>query len=570
MKTTASDRCRRGRRRLKAGTLELEYRLRLPAYNREPRWYLARALPVRDDSGKIVRWYGTTTDIHDRKLAEAALAESRERLRAALDASDTGTFRWDMVSDELDWDNNLDRLFGLTPGVSARSLQEFIRLVHPDDRQRVIDACQRSADEGADFEEEFRVVLPDGTVRWLFDKGRVYIGETGSRYMAGACLDITKRHQKEDALRAADRQKDEFLGMLSHEIRNPLAPMLYSVSVLERHLSDPVTRRPLEVIGRQVRRMIRIVDDLLDVSRVTQGKISLKRDRLLIGEVVAQAVEASRPLMEAHKHTVQLRNPDASLAVLGDIVRLGQVFENLLVNAAKYTPAGGVITVTVGRQNDDAVITVTDTGIGIDPAMLSKVFDMFAQVDTSLDRSEGGLGIGLTLVDRLTRLHGGTVEAHSDGLGFGSSFTVTLPLVVSDERTEKPDNGRTPAVVPRTVLVVDDNVDAAETLATLLTMNGHRVHVLHDSQRAVTAARELMPDVMLLDIGLPGLDGLQVVRQIRSTPGLESLTVITATGYGREEDRARCFAAGFNDHLTKPLDIVDLERVLASTLMPDV
>ena len=281
--------------------------------------------------------------------------------------------------------------------------------------------------------------------------------------------------------------------------------------------------------------------------------------------LAAKMLPRPHEYMEAHKHTVQLRNADASLAVLGDIVRLGQVFENLLVNAAKYTPAGGVITVTVGRQNDDAVITVTDTGIGIEQAMLSKVFDIFAQVNTSLDRSEGGLGIGLTLVDRLTPLHGGTVDAHSDALGSGSSFTVKLPLVVSDERTEKPDNGRTPGVVPRTVLVVDDNVDAAETLATLLTMNGHRVHVLHDSQRAVTAARELMPDVMLLDIGLPGLDGLQVMRQIRSTPGLESLTVVAATGYGRKEDRARCFAAGFNDHLTKPLDIPDLERVLAST-----
>ena len=550
--------------------LELEYRLRLPAYNREPRWYLARAVPVRDDKANIIRWYGTTTDIHDRKMAEAALAESRERLRAALDASDTGTFRWDIVTNEVDWDENLNRLFGMALGADTRSLPDFMPLIHADDRQRFIDACKRCADEGADFEEEFRVVWPDGTTRWLYDKGRVYTSADGSRYMTGACVDITERHQKEDALRAADRQKDEFIGMLSHEIRNPLAPMLYSVSVLERHLADPVTRRPLEVIGRQVRRMIRIVDDLLDVSRVTQGKISLQRDRLRIAEVVVQAVEASRPLMEAHKHTLRLRNADPSLVVLGDMVRLGQVLENLLVNAAKYTPAGGTVTVTVVQDGDHASITVSDTGVGIAPAMLSKVFELFTQADTSLDRSEGGLGIGLTLVDRLTRLHGGTVEAHSHGLGCGSSFIVKLPLVAPDERTPKSDTGRTSLAPPRTVLVVDDNVDSAETLATLLTMNGHRVHVLHDSRMAVTAARDLMPDVMLLDIGLPGLDGFEVMRQIRNTPGLESLTVVAATGYGREEDRARCFAAGFNDHLTKPLDIADLERVLASVVTPDV
>ena len=204
---------------------QAEYRLTLPG-EPEPRWYLGRALPVRDDAGRIVRWYATSTDIHDQKRAEAQLADSRERLRAALDASVTGTFRWDIDTNELDWDDNLDRLFGLAPGSTARSLPEFIRLVHSDDRQRVIDACAHCAATGADFDEEFRVAWPDGTVRWLSDKGRVYTGEAGSRYMTGACVDVTDRRNKEDALRAADRQKDEFLGMLAHEIRNPLAPMM--------------------------------------------------------------------------------------------------------------------------------------------------------------------------------------------------------------------------------------------------------------------------------------------------------------------------------------------------------
>ena len=325
--------------------------------------------------------------------------------------------------------------------------------------------------------------------------------------------------------------------MLSHEIRNPLAPMLYSVSVLERQLTDAATRRPLAVIGRQVRRMVRLVDDLLDVSRVTQGKISLQRDRVQIAELVTHAVDASRPLMDGRSHTLHLRNADSSLVVSGDVVRLGQVLENLLANAAKYTPVGGTVSVTVDREDGHAVIAVTDTGVGIDAAMLPRVFDLFAQADTSLDRAEGGLGIGLTLVDRLTRLHGGSVAATSKGLGLGSSFVVRLPLVESEGTAPRGGDAASIAASPRTILIVDDNIDSSESLATLLEMNGHRVHQVHDGHAAVAAARELRPDVMLLDIGLPGLDGFQVIRQIRHTAGLDSLTVVAATGYGREEDR---------------------------------
>ena len=543
----------------------------------EPIWMTYSVVRMEDVAGQPTGYATISTNLTERKrtedlerqmardkdLALARLREVTERLRAALDASVTGTFQWNIETGALDWDDNLDRLFGLAPGSTARSLQEFIQLVHPDDRQRVIDACQRCADTGADFVEEFRVIWPDGSVRWLYDKGRVYTSDAGRRYMSGACVDVTERRQKEDALRAADRQKDEFLGMLAHEIRNPLAPMMYSVAVLERQIGDASARRPLEVIGRQVRRMVRIVDDLLDVSRVTQGKISLQRERVNMADLVTQAVESVRPAMVARNHALQVDTPGRSLIVSGDAVRLVQVLENLLVNAAKYTPEGGTVTVSLRREDNDAVIQVADTGVGIERDMLPRVFDLFAQADTSLDRAEGGLGIGLTLVDRLTRLHGGRVDVSSEGPGAGSTFTVRLPLLASDEPA-RADRPRGPAAQPKRILIVDDNTDSAESLGTLLQMNGHRVRLLHDGRAAVDGARSFAPDVILLDIGLPGLDGFQVVRQLKGAPDLASITVVATTGYGRAEDRARCLEAGFDHHLTKPIDLADIDGILAN------
>jgi PAS domain S-box-containing protein len=547
-----------------AGALfEHEYRLRFPA-STEDRWYLGRSVPVKDAGGKVVRWYGTSTDIHELKMAEAELAESRERLRAALDASSTGTSRWDIDAGDVEWDDNLYRLFGLLPGPGSRPLDYFMALVHEDDRQRVIDGCRRCAEEGADFEAEFRVVWPDGAVHWLYEKGRVYTAANGRRYMIAACVDITERRNKEDALRAADRQKDEFLGMLSHEIRNPLAPMMYSVNLLERQITDPALRRPLDVIGRQLRRMVHIVDDLLDASRVTHGKISLKRASVSLTEIVSQAVEASRSRMEAHGHALIHEAAQEPLLMSGDAARLGQVLENLLANAAKYTPNGGTVTVRVEREGGEAVITVADTGVGIDAAMLPRVFDLFAQADTSLDRSEGGLGIGLTLADRLTRLHGGRLSAHSDGLGAGSTFIVRLPLLGDRSRASADEPVPDRANVARRVLIVDGNVDAAVALGLLLEMNGHAVRRVHHGPAAVDAAREFRPDAVLLDISLPGMNGFEVLKRLRELADGRPLAIIATTGYGRDEDRRRCLAAGFDEHLTKPIAIGDVERLLSA------
>ncbi len=541
---------------------EQEYRLCLPSFD-EPRWFLARALPVRDDAGRVARWYATSTDIHDHKRAEAALLDSRDRLRAALDASTTGTFRWDIESNALDWDENLDRLFGLAPGATARSLPEFVRMVHPDDRQRVVDACQRCASDNVDFVEEFRVVWPDGTIRWLFDQGRVFRTKSGSRYMSGACVDITDRRTKEDALRAADRQKDEFLGMLAHEIRNPLAPILYSASALEQRIADPSLRKLLDVINRQGLRMVRIVDDLLDVSRVTQGKIVLQRERISVAALLAQCLEATRPRFEARRHTVRLHGVEPALTLVGDAVRLSQVLENLLINAAKYTPEGGQIDVSAEPEGSQVAIAVKDNGVGIAPHMLERVFELFAQADTSLDRAEGGLGIGLTLAERLTRMHGGTLAAESVGVGHGSTFTVRLPRVTVPLEAEESSRPSSEPGRPLRVLIVDDNVDSAEMLQMLMQMSGHTARVAHDGVSAVPVALDTRPDVILMDIGLPGKDGYQLVKELRALPETSAARIVATTGYGREEDRTRCLAAGFDAHLTKPINPSALADLLA-------
>ena len=537
-----------------------------------PVWMHYSVVPMRGPDDEVIGFATISRDLTARRRVDELIRgamlraeESAERLRAALEASGTGTFRWDIRTNALDWDANLDRLFGLPPGATPRSLSEFIELVHPDDRARVRAACERCVAAGGNFEEEFRVVWPDGTEHWLADYGRPYRGEDGEPlYMTGACIDITERRQKEDALVAADRHKDEFLGMLAHELRNPLAPIRYSITALER-TAGPEAARPLEMMSRQVRRMTRIVDDLLDVSRVTQGKISLQRTPVDLVAIVSHVVEAMRPMMDARKQRLAATLPPHPVRVSGDAVRLAQVLENLLNNAAKYTEPRGVVEVALEARGAVARIVVRDNGIGIAPDVLPRVFDLFVQADTAVDRAEGGLGIGLTLVNRLTRMHGGTVTAHSDGPGLGSEFVVQLPLLEA-AATDFAEAARVEQQIrSRRYLVVDDNEDAAEALGLLLEMSGHMVRIVHSGHLALAAAREFHPDVVLLDVGLPGMDGYEVVRQFRASPDLAQLMIIATTGYGRAEDRARCLAAGFVYHVVKPLDIDEIERLVGGS-----
>jgi PAS domain S-box-containing protein len=363
-----------------------------------------------------------------------------------------------------------------------------------------------------------------------------------------------------EALREADARKDEFLATLAHELRNPLAPIRNALQILKLSSGDLATSaRMVGMMERQLQQLVRLVDDLLDVSRVTRGRIELRKQPVEIAAVVRSAVELSQPLIESGQHQLSLELPKESIRLEADPTRLAQVFANLLNNAAKYTEAGGRIRIAVRREGAEVVVSVSDDGIGIPPEMLGRVFEMFQQVDASGKRSRGGLGIGLTLARTLVRMHGGSVEAHSAGVGKGSDFVVRLPALPVSEHgaAARPRSGDV-STARRRILVVDDNVDAAESLAGFLELVGHDVLVAYEGDTALREAREKRPDVVLLDIGLPGTDGYEVARALRREPGLAGALLIAVTGYGREEDRRRSREAGFDHHLVKPLDPASL------------
>jgi len=373
-----------------------------------------------------------------------------------------------------------------------------------------------------------------------------------------------------DVLRAADRQKDEFLATLAHELRSPLAPIRTAVQIMRiRSPSDPELSNARDIIERQTRQLVHLVDDLLEVSQIGRGRIHLQLQRVDLASAIATAVEASRSLIDAAGHTLVVKLPEEPLPVDGDPTRLSQIFANLLNNAAKYTPAQGRIELNAQVAGAEVAVRVTDTGIGIPHAMLGRIFDMFAQVDASHERTQGGLGIGLTLAQQLVQLHGGRIEAHSEGEQCGSTFTVHLPR--SREQEETGAGAVDPVArscVPRRVLVADDNSDAAESLSVLLQLAGHEVRTASDGLKAVQVAEQFQPEVVLLDIGMPEMNGYEAAARIRALPQGQSILLLALTGWGQDSDRQRAEAAGFDYHLTKPADPELLERLLAGSRAP--
>jgi signal transduction histidine kinase len=377
---------------------------------------------------------------------------------------------------------------------------------------------------------------------------------------------VAERERVAEALREADRRKDEFLAMLAHELRNPLAPVRNATQVLRLKCGDdPVVNHVGQMLERQVAHMVRLVDDLLDVSRVSRGKIELKRESVELGAVITRAVESVRPQLDERQHRLDVSLPGEPLRLLADPARLEQVLTNLLTNAAKYMEPGGRIGLTVHREKADAVLRVSDTGIGIRAALLPRVFDIFQQGDRLPGRVSEGLGLGLTLVKRLTEMHGGTVAVRSEGPGRGSEFTVRLPLAAGEATPEgAPAGGSVGSGRPLRVLLVDDNVDGAESLAVLLRMDRHEVRVTHDGPSALEAAAAFVPQAVFLDVGLPdGMDGYEVARRLRSLPGMGRTLLVALTGYGREEDRRRSREAGIHEHVVKPADPAALRELLA-------
>jgi signal transduction histidine kinase/ActR/RegA family two-component response regulator len=376
---------------------------------------------------------------------------------------------------------------------------------------------------------------------------------------------LAEQARQAAALREADRRKDEFLAMLAHELRNPLAPIRNGLQVLRLADGDrSVVNRIRDMMDRQVQHLSRLVDDLLDVSRITRGKAELRTEAVDLNDVLARAVEAVRPLLDARRHRLTVSQPGRPVWVSADPTRLIQVVGNLLNNAAKYSEESAQIALALEEDGGRAVVRVRDTGVGIPPDMLPKVFDLFTQVDRTVDRSQGGLGIGLTLVRTLVEMHGGTVEASSDGIGTGSEFVVRLPALPAGAvgRAGSGAEAGAPPAAYR-VLVVDDNPDARDSLAELLRLTGHEVRTAPTGPKAIEVARAWRPDVALLDLGLPGMDGYEVARVLRAEPFGGSLLLVALTGYGQDEDRRRTQEVGFDHHLTKPADPHGLARLLA-------
>jgi signal transduction histidine kinase len=377
---------------------------------------------------------------------------------------------------------------------------------------------------------------------------------------------VTKQKELADQLREADRRKDEFLALLAHELRNPLAPVRNAARIMRMKGSDdPQMQWCYEVVERQSEQLKRLVDDLLDVSRITMGKIHLRVETVDLQAVIAGAVETSTPLILSRRQQLEIDLPEASIVLRGDLSRLTQVVANLLNNAAKYQSEGGRIEVRAWREGDHAIVSVKDYGIGLPPDMLSEVFELFAQGERSPDRDQGGLGIGLSLVKKLVELHGGSVAAKSDGAGYGSEFLIRLPCLPEERPVVSATNGPAPYPLagerPLDILVVDDNVDAVESLAILLDSAGHRVRKANDGVSALRISSERRPDVVLLDIGLPGMDGYEVCRRLRSESG-PSLTIVAMTGYGQDRDRLQALEAGFDAHTVKPVDLSQLLTLL--------
>jgi PAS domain S-box-containing protein len=664
-------------------------------------WTFSRAIPILDESGNIIEWFGTASDATRRKQAEGALQDIRSRMETALSAGAIGTWSWDIQADRFYGDASLARMFAVDPtNVAGGTLARIIEAIHPDDRERVEALVRQAIESGNPYEADYRIAQTDGSWKWVTARGQVESDATGraGRFpgvvidvtewkraeedlarvtgeservkrlyetilsntpdlayvfdldhkftyanevllrlwgrnreeaigktclelgyepwhaalhdreieevkatrkpirgevpfngtfgrriyeyilvpvlgaageveaIAGTTRDVTERKEAEEALREADRKKDDFLALLAHELRNPLAPIRNGLQVLRLAEGDAATVAEAQaMMERQLGHMVRLIDDLLDVSRITRNKMELRRGRVSLADVVRSAVEATNPAIREFGHELTVMLPSEPVMLDADLTRLAQVLSNLLTNSAKYTPRGGKIWLSAERSVGEAVVSVRDTGIGIPPHALPTIFDMFSQVDRSVERSTGGLGIGLALVKGLVEMHGGSVAAKSIE-GRGSTFTVRLPI------SEPPPAPLQPAADTdtvfrsrRRVLVVDDNRDGAQSMAMMLRLLGNEVTTAHDGLEAVAAAGAFRPDMILMDIGLPRLNGLEAARQIREQPWGRGIRIVALTGWGQESDRELSRKAGCDAHLVKPVELSDLKKLLGDS-----
>jgi PAS domain S-box-containing protein len=528
--------------------------------------------PVRDNDGRIVGVVLVFRDVADRRHVEDTLRASEARFRVMAETV-PGILYTTSSDGSIDF---INRWFFSYTGLNPdQTLESFIDLVvFPDDRQRAQTVLNTMQHTGTPQELKLRCRAADGSYRWFLHRSAMFGHGSGrgTRWL-GVCTDIDDLVNAEQSLRDADRRKDQFLAMLAHELRNPLAPISNALELLQLVGNDSHQVAELrDMMERQVQHMIRLIDDLLDLSRVTRGKIALRKQRVDLTTLVNGAVESIEPFIERCGHKLTVTTASEPIVVEADVARLVQVFGNILHNAAKYTGQGGQIDVRIERAGEQATVSIRDNGPGIPPSMLNKIFDMFTQVDQTLDRAHGGLGIGLTLVKTLVDLHGGSVVARSEGPGQGSEFVVSLPALPSDARPNAGDGQGASRqglrLPPRRILVVDDVPASAKTLAMMLQSIGQDVDIRFDGASALEAVESRRPEIVFLDIAMPGMDGYEVARRIRRTPGTQQLTLIALTGYGQEQDRQQALAAGFNDHVVKPTSLEALEHMLAAVQKP--
>lgn len=546
---------------------EIEYRLK--HHTGQYRWVLGRALPVRNEEGKIIRWMGTCTDIHETKLAQVTLQEQEEKFRALAENIPQLAWMGD-VDGNVFWYNN--RWYHFT-GESFAVLEGWgwTRALRPDFIEDVTAGLRNSIRIGETWEGTFPMQGHDGTYRWFLSRTVPIRDSNGNvtRWLA-TNTDITEQRQAADALFQMDKRKDEFLAMLAHELRNPLAPITSAANLLTTFSPDANRLKHISrVIARQAAHMTSLIDDLLDVSRVTRGLITLDNNQIDLISVIVEAIEQARPLFDTKSHRLELDFSNDQMLILGDKKRLVQIVANILNNAAKYTPNGGSIKVSARVLSEKVVVAVADNGIGMSDDLVEHAFELFTQGQRTPDRAQGGLGIGLALVRSLVHLHGGEIRATSLGEGKGSTFTVEFPKYRSTS-TEKPITPE-PGAVPTTsgpsyrVLIVDDNEDAAETLGMLLEAVGHDVRIKHRAEAALELVCQWVPDVLLLDIGLPDMDGKELARRVRAIPAMTNVKIAAITGYGRPEEVDAALEAGFNAHFVKPVDPNKLRSWIEAT-----
>ncbi|SIR77695.1 ATP-binding protein [Pseudacidovorax sp. RU35E] len=556
----------------KGDAFELEHRV-LRADGSAGR-ILSRAVPMRDASRRVVEWLGIASDAPERRLAEQALRASEGRYRSLFDSIDEGYCVIQLRIGKggaphdyvfLEINQAFERHTGISDAV-GRSMRD----ISADMEEAWYELYARVALTG----EPVRVQQAARSLARFFDVYAFRLGEPQLRQVAVLVNDITQRRAQEQALRDADRQKDEFLATLAHELRNPLAPMRAGLQAIQAADAAPgVVAGALPVLTRQLDHLVRLVDDLLELSRISGGQVELRRERADLRAVLEAAVETSRPLLSAMRHRLTVELADGPLWLDADPVRLAQVFANLLNNAAKYTDEGGEIGIGARREPGWAVVTVRDSGVGIAADMLTGIFERFIQVPATRHRAQGGRGIGLHLARSLVALHGGAIEARSAGLGQGSTFEVRLPLMgATGGGIAQPDLGpkTAPALPPARpipadpawrVLVVDDNADAADSLRLLLRVHGFEAQAAHTPESGLRAIEAQRPDVVVLDIGMPGMDGWEVAQFVRARYGPSRPLLVALSGWGREEDRLRSQQAGMDFHFTKPVDIEALRAV---------